>query len=176
MPRTPLQAAAFLLGFGLALLLSPLRIELARAFDDHASALAELEASLLEEVNAVRAQHHLIPLQRSPALDAVARRHSDDMARRGYLSHETPEGRNPVDRIFEAGVEGFTLAAENLGKTNRGDPNREIVQSWLRSPDHRRNLLTPPFNTTGIGIARAADGSLLYTQIYITIPKAAATP
>lgn len=176
MPRTPLQAVAFLLGFGLALLLAPLRVDLARAFAESAPGFADLEAGLLAEVNAVRAQHHLIPLQRSPALDAVARRHSADMARRAYFSHETPEGRNPVDRIFEAGVDGFTLAAENLGRTDRGDPNRAIVQGWLHSPDHRRNLLTPPFNTTGIGIARASDGSFLYTQIYITIPKPASTP
>ena len=37
--------------------------------------------------------------------------------------------------------------------------------------DHRRNLLSPPFNTTGIGIARAADGSLIYTQLYLTFPR-----
>jgi uncharacterized protein YkwD len=171
MPRTPLQALGFLLGFWVALLLSPLTIELARADDGRASPFAELEASLLSEVNAVRARHHLIPLRRNTELDAVARSHSDDMARRGYLSHHSPEGTNPVDRIFGGGVAGFTLAAENLGKTNRGDPNREIVQSWLRSPDHRRNLLSPPFNTTGIGIARSGDGSLVYTQIYITIPR-----
>ena len=176
MPRTLLQATGFLLGFWIALLLSPLTIELARAADGNASPFADLEASLLAEVNAVRAQHHLIPLRRSPELDAVARRHSDDMARRGYLSHHTPEGTDPVDRIFGGGIAGFTLAAENLGMTNRPDPNREIVEGWLRSPDHRRNLLSPPFNTTGIGIARSSDGSLIYTQLYVTFPKAAAAP
>lgn len=174
MPRTFVQAAGFLLGFWIALLLSPLTIDLASASDRSAPPFADLEARLLAEVNAVRAQHHLIPLRRSPELDSIARSHSDDMARRGYLSHHTPEGTNPVDRIFAGGVAGFTLAAENLGMTNRPEPNREIVESWLRSPDHRRNLLSPPFNTTGIGIARSSDGSLIYTQIYITIPKAAA--
>jgi uncharacterized protein YkwD len=170
-PRTPLQAVAFLLGLAIALFLSPLSVRVARADAAETPPFASLEAQLLEEVNAVRARHHLIPLQRVGALDRVARDHSDDMARRNYLSHESPEGANPVHRISRGGVAGFTLAAENLGKTNRGDPSREIVASWLASPDHRSNLLAPPFNTTGIGIARGADGFLIYTQVYVTYPR-----
>jgi uncharacterized protein YkwD len=171
MPRTFLQAAAFLLGVGIALLVSPMTLQIARADIAGGGSFAELEAQLFREVNAVRARHYLIPLRRMPELDHIARDHSLDMARRNYLSHESPEGANPVDRITGGGVDGFTLAAENLGKTNRGDPNREIVQSWLASPDHRRNLLSPPFNTTGIGIARTADGFLVYTQVYVTYPR-----
>jgi uncharacterized protein YkwD len=171
MPRTFLQAAAFLLGFGIAFLLSPMTLTIARADTVGDAPFAELEARLLDEVNAVRARHHLIPLRRMPELDRVAREHSADMARRNYLSHHSPEGANPVDRITRGGVEGFTLAAENLGKTNRRDPNPEIIQSWLISPEHRRNLLSPPFNTTGIGVARAADGFLLFTQLYVTYPR-----
>ena len=171
MPRTLLQAAAFLLGVGIALLVSPMTLEVARADTAGDASLAELEVQLYREVNGVRARHHLIPLRRMPELDRVARGHSLDMARRNYLSHESPEGANPVDRIMRGGLDGFTLAAENLGKTNRVDPNREIVQSWLSSPDHRRNLLAPPFNATGIGIARAADGFLVYTQVYVTYPR-----
>jgi uncharacterized protein YkwD len=171
MPRTLLQAAAFLLGFGIALFLAPMTVKIARADVANDAPFADLEARLLEVVNAVRARHHLIPLRRMAELDRVARDHSIDMVRRNYLSHQDPEGANPVDRITRRGVTGFTLAAENLGKTNRRDPNQEIVQSWLASPDHRRNLLAPPFNTTGIGIARTADGSLVYTQVYVTYPR-----
>jgi uncharacterized protein YkwD len=170
MPRTLFQAIAFLIGFWIALSVSPLTVKAARA-NDGADQFAELETQLHAAVNAVRARHHLIPLQRSPELDQVAIRHSLDMARRNYMSHHSPEGSNPVDRIAQSGLSGYTLAAENLGKTNRRDPNREIVDSWLASPDHRRNLLTPPFNTTGIGIAISPDGSLIYTQVYITYPR-----
>jgi uncharacterized protein YkwD len=171
MPRTLHQGIAFLIGFWIALAVSPMTVKLARADDAAESQFADLEARLLIEVNAVRARHHLIPLRRSPDLDRVAIRHSLDMARRNYMSHHSPEGSNPVDRITQSGLSGFTLAAENLGKTNRRDPNREIVDNWLASPDHRRNLLTPPFNTTGIGISRAPDGSLIYTQVYVTYPR-----
>jgi uncharacterized protein YkwD len=171
MPRTLFQGIAFLIGFWIALAVSPLTVELARADDAAETQFTDLETRLLAEVNAVRARYHLIPLRRSPDLDRVAIRHSVDMARRNYMSHHSPEGTNPVDRITRSGLSGFTLAAENLGKTNRPDPNREIIDNWLASPDHRRNLLTPPFNTTGIGIARAPNGSLIYTQVYVTFPR-----
>lgn len=170
MPRNLEQAVGFLLGLALAIWLSPLRVQ-AQGPDVPDPALAPLEAALLQEVNRARAERHLLPLARRSELDAVARAHSRDMAARAYVAHESPEGANALDRLGRAELSGFTLAAENIGATSRSEPNREIVQGWLHSPIHRRNLLTPAFNATGIGIARGSDGSLLYTQLYVTYPR-----
>ena len=169
MPRTPIQAVAFLLGFWFALWLSPFS---AGASEDPSRALfPELERSLHEEVNRVRATQHLIPLHRSAELDAVARAHSLDMVRRNYLAHESPEGQNAIHRLASSRIDGFTLAAENIGSTNRPNPSREIVTKWIESPVHRQNLFAPPFNTTGIGIARSATGAVIVTQLYLTYPR-----
>jgi len=135
------------------------------------SGLARLEADLVRTVNAWRRARNLAPLARLPELDAVARKHSADMVTRGYFAHDTPEGANPVDRIQAGGVEDFSLAGENVGMTSRADPNTEIFQGWLASPDHYENLVAPAFNATGVGIARRADGTLLYTQVYVTFPR-----
>jgi len=170
-PRTPLQALAFLAGFAAALWLSPLFVSHARA--QTASEVARLEVELHAAVNALRERHHLVPLARDPALDAVARAHSEDMARRGYLRHESPEGASPVDRLEAAGVAGFTLAAENAGRTSEAAPQRRILEEWLRSASHRPNLFAPAFNATGVGVARAPDGSLVFTQLYVTWPRSA---
>jgi len=168
MPTTLVRAAAFLLGFWLALLLlQPLGARAAARDDD----LRQLEDGVYSAINATRAEHDRETLRRLPALDAVAREHSADMAARHYLSHDTPEGLNPVDRIQRGGVDGMTLAGENVGLTNRADPNREIVEGWIASPVHRSNLLHPAFNTTGVGIARAVDGTLYYTQVFVTFPR-----
>ena len=166
MPRTPIQGLAFLLGFWLALSLAPWA-----SAAETAAPYAELEARLHHAVNEVRSGAHLIPLERRADLDAVARAHSLDMAHRGYFAHENPEGEIAVHRLERASVGDYTLAAENLGSTSKNDPTREIVNAWLASPVHRQNLFVPPFNATGIGIARAADGSLLYTQVYVTYPR-----
>lgn len=170
MPTCPAQAVGFLLGLWLSLvLLMPIGVAGMDGVDP--SSLPTLEGELHRAINGIRSENHLIALQRDLALDRVARAHSEDMASRGYLSHESPDGRNPVDRLTQGGVEGFTLAAENIGLTDRSDPNREILHGWLASLDHRGNLLAPAFNTTGIGIHRAADGSLYYTQVYVTFPR-----
>ena len=168
MPTTFVRAAAFLLGFWLALsLLQPLAAH-ADARDDD---LRLLEDGVYSAINATRIQQNRLALERLPALDAVAREHSADMAVRHYLAHETPEGLNPVDRIERGGVNGMTLAGENVGLTNRANPNREIVEGWIASPVHRANLLHPAFNATGVGVARAADGTLYYTQVFVTFPR-----
>jgi uncharacterized protein YkwD len=179
-PNTPAQAAAFVVGFWIALWLLCPGVAAAQprgalvgtsawpASLQPATEFTPLETELYRTVNGVRSQQGLIELRRDPLLDAVARAHSLDMAQRHYFAHETPEGLNPVDRLKRGGASGFSLAGENVGLTSRGDPNREIVEAWLASPAHRENLLAPAFNATGVGIARAADGTLYYTQLYVT--------
>jgi uncharacterized protein YkwD len=166
MPRNPTQAIGFLLGFWLALALSPLWVKTA-AGDE----FANLTERLYTEVNRVRADHHLVALVRRSDLDGVARAHSEDMARRGYFSHDSPEGANPVHRLNAGRISDMRLAGENLGMTTEASPSLEIVTQWLASPDHRSNLLAPAFNFTGIGVARNARGALIYTQVYISAPR-----
>ncbi len=173
MPDTIPKAIFFLLGFGFMLtaLTPPAHPEPLLADGASHPEIARLEAALSDAVNRFRSEHNLIPLARRPDLDAVARAHSRDMASRGYLAHESPEGRNWVDRLGLAGVQGFAMAGENVGLTSRQDPNREILSGWIASKVHRDNLMARPYNASGIGVARAADGSLYYTQLYVTFPR-----
>jgi len=169
MPRTLLDAAGLLAGLWIATaLLLPIGAPWARAEDP---GLALLESRLHLAVNDFRREQHLIPLERRPELDRVARAHSEDMAERGFFAHESPEGRNWVDRLGLAGVSGFRMAGENVGQTSRADPNREILEGWKHSPVHRENLVSRPMNATGVGIARSADGRLFYTQLYLNYPR-----
>jgi len=171
MPSRPSHAVGFLLGFWLALVaflsLVPAAAHGSGAPDPE---LARLETLLAGSVNGYRGQHRLIPLLRRPDLDAVARAHSRDMAARNYLSHRSPEGADWVARLGSARVEGFAMAGENVGVTSRNSPNEEILNGWIHSAVHRENLLARPYNATGIGIARGADGSLYYTQLYLSFP------
>lgn len=170
MPRTPIQGIAFLLGFAIALWLSPFGVAAAHG-EEREPLWSQAEARLHAAVNTERARAHLVPLERNRELDAVARAHSGDMARRGYLAHVNPEGLNPVERIQAAGIDHFTLLAENAGLTDRNDPATEILRGWIASPQHRDNLYAPPFNTTGLGIARAKNGTWYVTQLYATVPR-----
>ena len=169
MPRDFRSAGWFLFGLWLALaLLGPLTASGANAADPE---FARMEADLHRSVNRFRSEQHLIALTRDPALDAVARAHSEDMAARRFFSHQSPEGHNWVVRLQRFGIEGFSMAGENVGMTSRSNPNQEILQGWLNSPAHRENLTARPFNGTGIGIARAPDGTFFYTQLYLSFPR-----
>jgi uncharacterized protein YkwD len=176
-PNTLPRALIFLAALGLALyaLVPLVAPSTARGDTSPAApedpALAALEADLHAAINAIRTQHHRVALTRNPMLDRAARGHARDMATRRYFAHDTPEGLNPVDRIQRAGATDFTLAAENVGMTTKGNPNHEIVQGWMHSPVHRENVLAPAFNACGVGIARAADGTYYYTQVYATFPR-----
>jgi uncharacterized protein YkwD len=59
--------------------------------------------------------------------------------------------------------------AENIA-LNQGydDPAEFAVEGWMNSPKHRSNILYPRFNRSAIGIARAADGTVYFTQVFIS--------
>jgi len=120
----------------------------------------ELEARMLDLVNAERAAAGLRPLAPDPELTEVARLHSTDMFARGYFSHVTPDGADPFDRIRAAGVT-FRTAGENLALA----PTLRIAHNGLmNSPGHRANILRPEFGRLGIGIMDGGQRGLMVTQ------------
>jgi len=49
---------------------------------------------------------------------------------------------------------------------NEEEIAKETVTSWMSSPGHRKNILTPEFDETGIGIAEVND-YVIITQVFI---------
>ena len=120
----------------------------------------DLEAQMLELVNAERAAAGLGPVAPDPELTEVARAHSADMFARGYFAHVSPDGLDPFDRMKRAGVT-FRTAGENLALA----PTVRIAHTGLmNSPGHRANILRPPFGRVGIGIMDGGRRGLMVTQ------------
>lgn len=129
--------------------------------------LRDLERRTVEAVNAIRRERGLAPLEAAPALDRVARAHSEDMARRDYFDHRSPDGRQPEDRARIAGIR-YSRLAENIQLNNDAyDPVRVAVDSWMTSKGHRRNILDPGFLQTGIGVALSEEGVFYLTQLFL---------
>jgi uncharacterized protein YkwD len=111
-------------------------------------------------VNAERTSRGLKPLRRDRDLAQAARRHASDMARRNYFSHVTPGGDDLKDRLRAAGYgdpgDGWR-AGENLGwgTGTRATP-ASLVNEWLASPGHKRNMLHERFREIGVGVAGGA--------------------
>jgi uncharacterized protein YkwD len=111
-----------------------------------AATLTRSELVLLKAMNGVRMQHGLRPLRIDLRLERVARRHSSTMIRTERFFH----GAFSI-RIRRQGVRAPRIG-ENLawgvGVLARA---RAIVNMWLASPPHRRNLLHPGYSTVGVG-------------------------
>ncbi|MCC5956695.1 MAG: CAP domain-containing protein [Natronohydrobacter sp.] len=103
----------------------------------------------LATVNAERAKSGRPALALSPELSAIAQAHACDMARRGYFSHNSPDGRSMTDRARRAGISGICTMGENIAQGQSDVPT--VVASWMRSPGHRRNILDRDFRLVGFG-------------------------
>lgn len=102
-------------------------------------------------------------LQYDDALAAIAQAHSEDMARRGYFDHDTPEGISPFQRARNAKYPRFA-SAENIAKTGTSSA-QQVVTLWMNSPGHRANILGD-HKYVGIGVAKDVQGLYLWTQMF----------
>src|SRR5437763_4656581 len=108
-------------------------------------------------VNSVRAQHGLSPLRELLALDRSSGLRAHAILRCGDFSH-TPCGQSFVQPFVRVGyLRRTATVGENLawGGGNLGSPEATFV-AWLRSPEHRANLLKPAWRDFGVALARGS--------------------
>jgi len=125
--------------------------------------LRRIRAAVVCLHNQIRAQYHLPLLGENKPLRRAALGHSRDMVTDGYFEHTTPEGTTTLDRILRSGYvgrgEGWVLG-ENLawGTGSIGTP-RAAIETWMRSPAHRANLLRRAYREIGVGVVLGVPGS-----------------
>ncbi len=120
------------------------------------------ERTTLCLVNLERTSRGLRRLRDNARLERAATRHSRDMVARDFFSHTSLGGATMMDRIKQAGYLGRARSyslGENLawGTGTLGTPLK-IVDGWMHSPGHRRNILHPRFEELGVGIVPGAPG------------------
>lgn len=151
--------------------------------------ITDLERKIHVLINKERRKQSLQSLEWNKALARIADNHSRDMAKRNYFDHYSPEGR---DFLYRYRQEGFTcavregktihLGAENIALNNLYDTVTTVnkvafydwnsedriaettVQGWMKSPGHRKNILTPYFKSEGIGVVISPDDKVYITQ------------
>lgn len=121
--------------------------------------------AVVTATNAERARHRLGPLTVDARLAAAARAHSADMVARGFFAHEDPEGRGPADRVRAAGY-SYSVVAENIAAGQRSAA--EVVESWMNSPGHRKNILRREVTQIGVGTATGGSFGRHWTQVFGT--------
>ena len=130
--------------------------------------MTKTEQEIFDMVNEARAEHGLPALSSNPKLLRVARQYSKKMASEGFFSHTGPGGEDVVDRLNEAGVKRYRSVGENIffSQNERNVP-RTAVRGWLESPGHRKNMLSPDYTETGLGLATAAENKVYVTQVFL---------
>ena len=123
------------------------------------------ESRIFDLINAQRQRQGLRPLVYNPQLDRMAKIQAENMARFQKMAHTIPEASLPTLGA-RARYVGYVYGriAENVAL---GYPTAEtVVEGWMNSSGHRRNILDRDVVETGIGIARSSAGGLYYCQVF----------
>ncbi|MBW1991800.1 MAG: CAP domain-containing protein [Deltaproteobacteria bacterium] len=164
-----------LLAAGL-LLLSPAAGQRMKRYRDRPEAhglkyLKDVEKGVLKLTNKIRRRNGLPVLTNERRLRRIARNHSKDMLVRDYFGHVNPEGETPQDRILRDYPYPLEAVGENIWGAEGSEPletgllARIIVDTWMSSPGHRRNILNPDFTDMGVGVA-AFGKRIRATQVF----------
>ncbi|OYD08313.1 CAP domain-containing protein [Paludifilum halophilum] len=129
---------------------------------DHKS-IQPIEQKVVELVNQERSKRGLKPLKADAELSAVARDKSQDMAENHYFSHQSPTYGSPFDMMKDYGIQ-YRTAGENIaaGQTSA----EQVVQGWMNSDGHRKNILNPEFTTIGVGYVKGGSYGHYWTQMF----------
>jgi uncharacterized protein YkwD len=125
----------------------------------------DVENEVVRLTNQARQQNGCGALKHDAKLRTAAFGHSADMAAKGYFSHNSPDGRNPGDRIQAAGFTPIRAWGENIAMGQR--TAADVVKAWLDSPGHRANIMNCNFTHIGVGHhTGGSKGGPYWTQAF----------
>ncbi|MDQ0297721.1 putative YkwD family protein [Salibacterium salarium] len=133
---------------------------------DEGKTVDELEQEVIKLTNEEREAEGLDPLKRHEKLSEAARDKSEDMRDNIYLEHESPKYGSPFDMMEDYGID-YGRAAENIASTSSPSPKR-VVDSWMASEGHRKNIMNSNLTHIGVGLADGDKGTGRWTQMFIS--------
>jgi uncharacterized YkwD family protein len=125
------------------------------------SQVSAYEQQVVDLTNQERAKQGLPALKLDTELSKVAKEKSLDMKNNSYFSHTSPNYGSPFDMMKQFGI-SYRAAGENIAMGQRSP--EEVVNAWMNSEGHRKNILSSSF--THIGVGHVADGNY-WTQMFI---------
>lgn len=132
-----------------------------------------LAAEVLKAVNTSRATRGTAPLSTDATLQRAAAVHAADMQLRNFYGHHNPDGQGPRERVLAVSPDFKGSVAENIqvvegasyAAMSDAQLAAELVGKWAASPQHRRNMQSPDFTLSGIGIARSGQ-KIIAVQVF----------
>ena len=119
------------------------------------------EVQVLELVNSERAEYNLEPLAMDDNAVKVAHLRAKEIVQ--SFSHTRPDGSSCFTAANQFGV-SYRTAGENIAY-GYATPE-QVVNGWMNSEGHRKNILSASFSKIGIGCYNN-NGTLYWTQFFI---------
>ena len=124
-----------------------------------------IELDLFNLINTERKKLGLAPVRFSPPLSFLARKHSQDMALRGDISHLSTSGETYSERLVKGGFY-FIKNGENIAFSQTFIPEF-IHKGFMEGPGHKATVLDPDFDELGIGVVFKKDKGYYVTQDFV---------
>jgi uncharacterized protein YkwD len=131
-----------------------------------------LELSTIDAINAVRVSDGLVPLRLSHALFGSAMLHCEQMIDGGYFAHTNPDGSSFTSRLSSFYPQGHHLyysVGENLLWTLNPMSSQAMVAKWMKSPEHRANLLDPMWRQIAVAAVSVASAPGVFDNEPVTV-------
>ncbi|RJR12419.1 LysM peptidoglycan-binding domain-containing protein [Candidatus Parcubacteria bacterium] len=116
-------------------------------------------------VNQERSKYGLKPLKLNWELSRVARYKSQDMIDKNYFSHTSPTYGSPFTMIKNFGI-SYRAAGENIAAGQKTP--QEVMNAWMNSEGHRKNILSSQYTEIGVGYAKGGSYGHYWTQMFIS--------
>lgn len=133
--------------------------------------VAKAELAILEMTNDFRKKYGLGVVKPDNKLANAARAYAEYLARSGKFAHDG-DGRQPAERVTAAGYQ-YCFVAENLAlnQSSAGfqtrDLAKQMVEGWVNSPGHRKNLLAEHATETAVAVAKGPDRDPKYVAVQL---------
>lgn len=124
--------------------------------------LAQITGRVVDRSNLYRARVGAKPLTQNAQLSAAAQKHAENMASQNRLAHQL-DGKGFLER---SQGEGYTFLTGGENIAEGAWSSSHVVEMWMRSPGHRRNLLSSGYSEIGVGTAWAEDGTRYDVQVF----------
>ena len=133
------------------------------------------EAAFISMINSARAKQGIAPLQVDGELTGLARAWASEMAG-GTCGQRPSDGRNGICHAgsLSAGVSAdWVKLGENVGM---GGDAQAVMQGFLNSSGHYKNLMDPAFTRIGVGVVWSENGALYTTHRFMQVAGESAAP
>lgn len=108
--------------------------------------------TIIRLTNEARSLNGLTELTENELLDTVAEERARDMLDKQYFAHVSPSGEGASDVAQRTGYQ-YKIIAENIAKGSFLT-NQKLVDGWMQSPGHRKNILSSDVREIGVSILK----------------------